>query len=784
MGLLETRIANYDSPAAENEVTTAMNIAHAMRYVIQRSHSLMEILDNAVQLVAREMGTDVCSIYLLNPRDHRLRLMATQGLDKAALGKVALALGEGLTGTVVKEMRWLAVEDASSHPGFLYFPETKEEQFQSYLGVPLAIRNRPVGAIVVQTRERRTYSPEEIQTLSTISAQLVGLVENARLIDALDHGEEGSSYLAEVRSWQRLGQVLPKDLSGELILDGTPASPGITIAPALFRGSHDLAVDAQGTSFQGEDVERQRVRQAFEETQREILKIQKAAREEAGEEHALIFSSHLLLLNDPVLLDRIDAAIRQGSTAWAAIYEALEFFNQKLRNVPDPYIQDRMEDIRDLRGRLLGQLLAVKPESLTMSDKIVVARGIPPSLVVELKAEGAKGIITERGGPTSHGALLARSMGIPAVTGIVDIVLLVRAGDTLIIDGGTGKVVIRPRESTLAAHEQTIEKLRLRKASNLRFHDLPAQSRDGSRVSLQANVGVATDLSLARENGAEGVGLYRTEFPFLLREDFPTQDEQVRVYQRAYEFFPVGPINFRLLDLGGDKFLARNALDPDRNPFRGYRSIRVLLQNPAVLKDQVQAFARAAGPRPLSILIPMVSSLSELKAAIRQIREALDGLRLDSINKDPRIGAMIEVPAAVELAAEIAREVDYFSIGSNDLMQYTLAVDRDNPRAGGPDDAFHPAVLRLIHRTIQAGHAAGKKVALCGEIASRRRMAALLVAMGIDSLSVTPSAIPEIKRVLADLALKPLTAAIPRILALGDSSEITQALKEYIPAEE
>lgn len=754
-----------------------------MCFVIQRSHSLTEILDNAVQLIAREMGTDVCSIYLIDPRDHRLRLMATEGLDKAAVGKVTLAFGEGLTGCVVKEMRYLAVEDASSHPGFRYFPETREERFHSFLGVPLAIRNRPVGAIVVQHREKRAYREEEIQTLSTIAGQLVGVVENARLIDALDRGEDGTGYLHEVRSWRTSGHVTPRAPCSDLVLIGSPASPGLAVGKAMFRGSHDLTFDIHNTPSQGEVNELHRVTIAFEETQKEILKIQQAAEREAGEEHALIFSSHLLLLNDPVLKERIAAAVRQGITAPAAIYDALEHFGSRLQGVADPYIQDRVEDIIDLRSRLLGHLLSGERQSSTMSDKIVLTRGIPPSLVVELKAEGARGIITERGGPTSHGALLARSMGIPAVTGILDIVITVRSGDTLLVDGGAGKVIVSPSPATLEEFQGSAQKLESRRIANLKFRDLPGRSRDGVEIALHANVGVAQDLESARDQGAQGVGLYRTEFPFIIREDFPTQDEQVRIYRKAYEYFPEGPVHFRLLDLGGDKFLHSNALDPDRNPFRGYRSIRVLLENPAVLRDQVQAFIRAAGERPVGILVPMVSSLGELRRAIEHIHAAIDDLEDNNVNRAPSIGAMIEVPGAVEIASELAREVDFFSIGSNDLIQYTLAVDREHPRAASGNEPYHPAVLRLIRRTIEAGHALGKPVALCGEIGSKPRLALTLAAMGIDALSLTPNSIPEVKRALASFDVLELRSKIDGVLSLGQAVEIEKALKDLIRVE-
>ncbi|MBI4603791.1 MAG: phosphoenolpyruvate--protein phosphotransferase, partial [Planctomycetes bacterium] len=619
------------------------------------------------------------------------------------------------------------------------------------------------------------------QTLTAIAGQLVGLVENARLIDALDRGEAGGRYLDEVRSWRTLGQVEVRPRQENLTLTGSPASPGIAMGEAVFRGSHELAFDTRSMPYQGEEQELQRVAEAFARTQTEVSKIQEAAEREAGEEHALIFSSHVLLLNDPVLRDRIALLVRQGTTAPLAIYDALEHFAQRLQNVPDPYIQDRVEDLRDLRSRLLGNLLSAAPHSSTMSDKIVVARGIPPSLVVELKAEGARGIITERGGPTSHGALLARSMGIPAVTGILDIVLTVRSGDRLIIDGGTGKVTVCPTEPAIQEHQATAAKLRSRRVANRRFRDLPGRTKDEVKVSIQANVGISADMEAAREHGAAGIGLYRTEFPFIIREGFPTQDEQIRIYRKAFDYFPDGPVHFRLLDLGGDKFLPRGELDPDRNPFKGYRSIRLLLENPTVLRDQVQAFTRASADRDFGILIPMVSSLDELRAAVRHIREAIDDLEDNNLNRAPSIGAMIEVPGAVEIAAELGREVDFFSIGSNDLIQYTLAVDRENARASNRDDPYHPAVLRLIRRAIQAGHAHGKEVALCGELGSRRRLAAALVAMGIDALSLTPSAIPEVKRALASTETRKVSSELDRLLALGSAGEIKAALRQLVP---
>ena len=756
-----------------------MSIPHKLSLVIQRSHSLLEILQNAVEIIVEEMGTDVASIYLLDPDGERLRLMASQGLDPAAVGKVAVRLGEGLTGTVVARMEPIATEDAPSHPIYLYFPETREEQFRSYLGIPMGIRNRPVGAVAVQTRDKRQFSQLEIETLSTIAAQLVGVVENARLIEALDHGDT-AGYLDEVRRWR--GTARPsrrrESARGETVLQGSPASGGIAIGRAVFRGAHDVDSEDGDATGLGPEEERRRCEEAFDETRREILEIQKAAEREADEEHALIFSSHLLLLNDPVLERRLVEAIDAGKTAHVAVSESLRSFEERLMDVRDPYIQERVEDIRDLRSRILGHLLHPGETGPQLRERIVVTHGLPPSLVVELKAEGALGLVTEVGGRTSHGALLARSMGIPAVTGLADFAQVVHSDDLLIIDGNSGSIIVRPMDETLSDFEERVQRQALLDAESLEYRDRRAATHDGLEVDLQANIGVAADLRVARDNGADGVGLYRTEFPFIVRERFPTREEQIKIYARAYEFFPHGQVRFRLLDLGGDKFVHGDEVEASRDPFHGYRSIRVLLDYPNVLRDQVQAFAMAASTRPLSILIPLVSTLDEVRQVKALVEKAIASLPGSSMFQKPQIGAMVELPAAVEIAGPLAREVDYLSVGSNDLIQYSLAADRENPSAAAIADPYHPAILRMIRRTIDAAHAVGKPVTVCGEIASDERLALALVAMGVDALSVSPGAIPRLKHDLAAGDASKLRERLDDLLEQGEAAVLKEALGE------
>jgi phosphotransferase system enzyme I (PtsP) len=516
---------------------------------------------------------------------------------------------------------------------------------------------------------------------------------------------------------------------------------------------------------------------AIEKARNDILRVQVAAAREIDEEHALIFASHLLLLNDPALLERLDREIARGSSAPLAIDAAVGEFEARLRLVPDAYVRERIDDLDDLRSRLLDHLLD-EEDRAHVGGGIVLTSRIPPSLLIELKTEHALALVSESGGATSHGVLLARALGIPVVTGISDMLPSVRPGECVIVDGTSGVVIVRPSADTLARYDEERRRAERERTEHAKFHSLLARTADGVRVTLHANVGVAADLIVARENGAEGIGLYRTEFPFIVRDAFPTRAEQVRIYSKAYEAFPTEPIVFRILDLGGDKFIAGGRIAAARGAFQGYRSIRVLFDHPDVLRDQVQALALAALGRPLRILVPMLTSIEELRRLKTLIAQALAGIDEPRARRAPEIGAMIETPAAVELAADIAKETDFLSIGTNDLMQYTLVADREDSRMAPMSDPYHPAVLRMIARVAAAARVAGKPVSVCGEIARRPDMALALIALGIDSLSVVPTAIPELKQALAGARLEPMRDAIAGILGLSDAHAVAAALRE------
>jgi phosphotransferase system enzyme I (PtsP) len=746
-----------------------MAIERDIPFLADRCHSLAEILAHAVQMIARDMNARVSAIFLLEPADYRLHLAAAVGLDSGLTGQATID-PDGLLGQVIIEMR-PAVVDLSRIPELQGAVEAHPGYPGSCLGIPIALRNRPIGILAVQPSGPRAYSRRDVAKLATIAAMLGGVIASATLIDALDHHQRTERHGVATRGPP--GGAIP---GGERVLHGSKASPGIAIGAALHRGATELSREAHASRHLGTEKEHARVRDAFEKTRNDILHIQRATAHESDDEHATIFSAHLLLLGEPSLSARIERAIDAGSSAHIAIDHALAELARRLQGVEDPYLQERVEDIHDLRSRLLDHLLDGPPRS-SVGDRIVITRRFPPSLVIELKTRQARGLVTETGGTSSHGAILARSMGIPTVTGVEGIAGI-PAHERIIVDGTRGLVIVAPREETVARYQDEIQALEQTWTEFLTYRDRPACTLDGVHVVIQANIGISSDLVVASEHGAQGVGLYRTELAFIARGYFPSREEQTRIYARAYERFPDGPIHFRLLDLGGDKFIPGQGVPVSRNAFHGYRSIRVLFDYPHVLRDQVQAFALAAGTRPLRILIPMVTSLEELRRAQRLVQEALDELPADAAaQRQPRFGVMIETPAAVELADHLAREVEFLAIGTNDLIQYAIVADRDDPRMALPTDYYHPAIVRMIRRTLVAAHAAGKKVTVCGEMTARREAALLLVALGVDGLSIAPGEIPSIKRAIMTSEVGRLHAAIDGILALPDLESVRRAVE-------
>jgi phosphotransferase system enzyme I (PtsP) len=723
--------------------------------IVERSGSFQEVLEAAAEAIASEVRAAVCAIYLEDRGRDCLGLRARFG-DAPSPSAIMGALKE-----------------LDGKPLPIALPP--ERDGATRITVPLVGRGHIFGAVFVQGSDGHPISAHRRRALNAMAKQLVDIVGVARLMAAVQRADSAERPASPTAPPEPPEQ-------GELVLQGTPASPGIAIGAAAFRRGFPPDLILADGPFQGEAIERARVRDAFQKTSNDIARVEAAADSQLGEEHAMIFGAHLLILSDLTLKARIEQDIASGLTAALATDAAMRNLERRLREAPDPYIRQRADDLDDLRSRLLSHLLSAdQPDSV--AAQVVVASLVSPSLVVEMRAQRARGFVSEAGGPTSHAALLARTFEIPAVTGVSGLLKHLSAGDTLIVDGQSGEVVVRPSQKTRARYDALAQERARRRTSFAKYRDKPAETADGVRVTIQANVALGIDLALALENGAEGIGLYRTEFAFIVRDRFPDRDEQVHLYRKAYDLFEGRPIAFRVLDLSGDKFIAGSGISAEPNAFHGYRSIRVLFDYPHVLRDQVQAFAIAAGHRPLRVLVPMVSSLDELRRVKRLIGEALQDLGATGAQRAPEIGAMIEVPAAVELAAEIAAEVDFLSIGTNDLIQYSLVIDRDDARIASPRDAYHPAILRMIQRVVHAAHAAGKPVAVCGEAASRPDFAVALVALGVDGLSATPQAIPELKQALAAVHVRLLASLMPSVLACSDARAVELSLRQALPGE-
>jgi phosphotransferase system enzyme I (PtsP) len=728
-----------------------MDVHARLTAVVLEAKSAADGLASAARVVAEALGAQTCTIFVRRKKNGvEVRADYGPARDHETLNTAKMLAEKALADVL---------------------PQRAEARLAAMVAVPVAAINHAIGAIVAQREAGAPFTAEEIMRLSGAASQIVGLIESARLIETIRRTDVPAGRTREASE--------PPPFVGERVFHGTAASPGIAIGAATFRNAFPRALVDRETTSGDSILEAARVRDALQKTRSDLVRMQSAAATEIGEEQALIFGAHLLLLNDPMLGNMVDQSIALGHPASISVDDAFDEIVRRLREARDPYLAERVEDMEDLRSRILGHLVGVDRQE-NIDARVVVSVRTTPSLVIELKARGALGVASELGGPTSHGALLARALGVPAVSGIADIVKEIAAGDLIIVDGDEGVVVIRPTAETRAEYARRSQAAERTRTEFLRYRDEPARTADGLRFQLQANIALGSDLEVARDSRADGVGLYRTEFPFIVRDALPTVEEQTRIYAKAYESFPTLPVTFRLLDLAGDKFLPSGELGVARDAIHGYRSIRILFDYPHVLRDQVQAFAKAAAGKDLRILIPMVTSLEDVVRIKHMVASSLAESPRACACTSVSYGAMVETPAAVEIVAELASEVDFFSVGTNDLVQYALVVDREDPRVTSERHAYHPAVLRMISRVVRHAHGMGKPVTVCGEMAARPELAIALLAFGVDGLSVTPRLIPAVKQALARVAVGPLRAEVGALLAIPTAEGVEVALRRYV----
>jgi len=705
-----------------------------LRDTMARADSVEGTLGEVVRLVANEMVAEVCSIYLLRAGEV-LELFATQGLNPSAVHRTRLRVGEGLVGDIAAHGRPLALDDAQHHPQFAYRPETGEEIYHSLAGVPILRAGRVLGVLVVQNRTRRQYDEEEIETLQTIAMVLAELVSAGHIVSP-----------NEVQQVDGLG-LLP------LRIDGVQLTSGVAIGRAVL---HEPRIVIHRVVAEDVAQEQQRFQEALHGVREDVDRMLEAHDMQSGEQREIL-ETFRMFVDDRGWMERVREAIDSGLTAEAGVQRAFDDVRTRLGQSTDPYIRERLSDLQDLSNRLLLRLTgraAVDPGSLP-DDMIVIARDMGPAELLDYDRTRLRGVVLEEGSALSHVAIVARALDIPVVGRAPSVLARVEAGDPIVVDGDNAQVLVRPAEDVLQTVHAAIDAHAERRRKYMALRDLAPTTRDQARISLNMNAGLLIDLQHLDETGADGVGLYRTEIPFMVRSEFPDVDAQAWLYGRVLDLADGRPVTFRTLDVGGDKVLPYLGAFGDENPAMGWRAIRIGLDRPAMLRRQLRALIQAANGRPLSIMFPMIAEVAELLSARRLLDLELGraSRRGQAMPERLRVGVMFEVPALAWQLDSLLPHVDFISVGTNDLLQFLYAADRGNSRLAGRYDSLSPALLRLLHFVVEKVRPAGVDVAVCGEMAGRPVEALALLAIGVRTLSMSPGAIGPVKAMIRSLDL-------------------------------
>ena len=730
---------------------------------------LAGFLQKVVNLVAYHMKAAVCSVYLYDEETEELVLTANQGLNADYIGKLRIKLGEGITGQALKELRAILEGRGSLNPHFKYVPNLHEEQYQAFLAVPILHGNRKVGVLVVQDPQPYYFSDNDVRALRAIAAQLASTIENAKLLMSLHEEKKTSKPQPEPAA----------DTSGtSRFMKGVPACEGIALGKGLkLSGSDHEWAPLHSTDTIDTFTEADFLR-ALRQTEEQLTDLQRQLGERMSDVASLIFDAHVLILKDDEFSGVMLRLIRQGKSPNLAIREVVDNYLTLFANSNSPTLREKVHDVRDLGMRLISNLQERSTTPADYRDKIVVASDLLPSDLLKLSAQRAGGVILIGGGVTAHVSVLARALRIPMVIVKEPPLTESESGPdtTLIMDADQGNIIINPTEDVLAEYRIMLES---RKDSSLEITVQPVTAtKDGRRIRLMANINLLSELPGAQAMKAEGIGLYRSEFPFIVRNDVPTEEEQYRIYLKVIESMPEQEVVLRTLDVGGDKLLSYFPNASENNPSLGLRAIRFSLRNKEMFMQQLRAMLRAGSGRPLSVMFPLISAVDDFADARQIVDDCIQALKDENApcNEHPRLGAMIEVPSAVELADDLALEADFLCIGSNDLVQYILAVDRTNEYIADMYVPYHPAVIRAIKRVVDGAAAHGKPVSLCGDMATDRRVLPILIGLGIRTFSMDARRIPQTQAFINTQRFDEMRAMVDELLHLGSVREIERRL--------
>jgi phosphotransferase system enzyme I (PtsP) len=740
--------------ASAREILTGLHEVMAARGSVQGK------LAKVVDLIADKMQSEVCSIYLL--RDNKLELFATHGLRQEAVHVTKLRMGEGLVGTIAAEGRILNLAEAADHAAFAYRAETGEERFHSFAGVPIVRLESPIGVLAVQHAEPRRYEDVEIEALQTVAMVLSEMIAAARLVDGARRGRLRSA--------------------GPLRFSGLKLVAGMAKGQAVF---HEPRVVVEHTVAEDIEAERDRVYSAFRKMREQIDNMTREAEFGIAGEHQEILETYRMFAYDEGWSRRINEAIDSGLTAEAAIERVQQRMRARMRDIDDPLLQERMHDLEDLSNRLLrivsGRMGTAAQTGLA-HDTILVARNLGPAELLEYDRRRLKGVLLEEGSLTSHMVIVARAIGVPVIGRLNDIRHSVEEGEAILVDGDNGSVIIRPNRTLLSSFEHRMTLSRKRRAEFAAAKVLPAVTRDGVQVSVMVNAGLAEDAAALAMTGADGIGLFRTEFQFLVSATLPGRERQQRLYTKVLEAAGKRPVVFRTVDIGGDKALPylTGIHDEAENPAMGWRALRLSLERSTLMKAQARALIEASGGKVLRVMFPMVSEPWEYEKARKLFEEQVEWARRAHRKLPSRIefGAMLEVPSLAEMLDQLLPRLDFLSIGTNDLTQFLFAADRSEPRLAQRYDWLSPAILRFLKRVLDAAREAKVPARICGEMAGRPLEAMALIGIGAENFSITPAGVGPVKAMVRSLDAAAARSRLDQLLA-KPPKDMRKALSDW-----
>lgn len=739
-------------------------LLHRLREAMAEPVSPQARLDRIVTLIAANVIAEVCSVYVLSD-DSTLELFATEGLNRSAVHMTRMRADEGLVGLIAKTAEPLSLSDAQSHPAFSYRPETGEEAYHAFLGVPLLRAGNTLGVLVVQNRTYRVYSEEEIEALQTTAMVLSEMIASGEL-QSLAPGA-GSSVRRPVS--QR----------------GVALADGIGLGHVVL---HEPRIVVKTLIAENVEREVERLEEAIGEVRSAIDDLVERGDGIGTAESREVLETVRMFAHDKGWLRRMREAVHSGLTAEAAVERVQSDNRARMMRQSDPYLRDRLHDLDDLANRLLRTLIGNEASGalrVLPENAILVARSMGPAALLEYDRTALRGVVLEEGGPTSHIAIVARALGIPAVGEIANATALCDSGDAIIVDGVSGEIQVRPGPEIEAAYAEMV-RLRARRQEQYRaLRDVPAVTKDGVAIGLQLNAGLLIDLSHLQETGADGIGLFRTELQFMVAQRMPSAAEQQALYEAVFAATGDLPVTIRTLDIGGDKILPYMPALEEENPALGWRAIRIGLDRPALLRVQLRALLKAAGGRALKIMFPMVATVDEFiraKAIVEREKAHLrrHGHKLPS---DCRLGVMVEVPSLLFQIDEIAKVADFLSVGSNDLIQFLFAVDRENRRVADRFDTLSVPALRALRLIAERADAAGCPATVCGEVGGRPLEAMALIGLGFRHLSMSPAAIGPVKAMVLATDAAAVTAVIDTEMANApDGATLRPALAAFAKA--